>query len=477
MENMKRGRMKSSIKNRWVKHMLSAFIAILLVAAALVIYSVASGYYSGVRFALSSRNNEVVQTFFSFYTGEGEELFYEGAREFVDSFNEKSSMEVWVINSSAVPVVSSSGFNISESVQMPDYKLAAEAKTKQAFCRYKNENGESVLAMTFLLNSGDAGNAGAVRYIVSLEDINSQLIRFSLMVLAGVLFVIALIAVSGFYFVSSIVRPVRDINETAKRISHGDFSARIGNYRHGDEIDELCITINEMAEQIGHTEKIKNEFISTISHEIRTPLTAIRGWGETINELTDSDDPVVRKGMQVIISETQRLSGMVEDLLDFSRMQNGSLAMKPEMMDVIAELDESCLIFRERAEREDVELIYNSTENPVMMRGDANRIRQVFINILDNALKYNNKGGKIRVDVDIRDRIVVIYIQDSGCGIPERDLARVKEKFYRANYSVHGSGIGLAVADEIVKKHNGELKIESMVDLGTTVTVTLPLAE
>ncbi|MDD7338161.1 MAG: HAMP domain-containing sensor histidine kinase, partial [Ruminococcus sp.] len=225
------------------------------------------------------------------------------------------------------------------------------------------------------------------------------------------------------------------------------------------------------AAEISTADRLKNDFISTVSHELRTPLTAIKGWGETILQVSDTDPALTQRGMNVIIDEATRLSGIVEELLDFSRIQNGALSLRIEKMDILAELDETVFAFKDRATREGVDLVYNAPDLPAPMDGDADRIKQVFVNILDNALKYTKQGGKINVTADVADDKIKITISDTGCGISAEDLPHVKEKFYKTNMTVHGSGIGLAVADEIVKLHKGTLDIDSVLGEGTTVTL------
>ena len=247
--------------------------------------------------------------------------------------------------------------------------------------------------------------------------------------------------------------------------------ARIDHYLYKDEIGELCDSINNMAAEISTADRLKNDFISTVSHELRTPLTAIKGWGETILQVSDTDPALTQRGMNVIIDEATRLSGIVEELLDFSRIQNGALSLRIEKMDILAELDETVFAFKDRATREGVDLVYNAPDLPAPMDGDADRIKQVFVNILDNALKYTKQGGKINVTADVADDKIKITISDTGCGISAEDLPHIKEKFYKTNMTVHGSGIGLAVADEIVKLHKGTLDIDSVLGEGTTVTL------
>ena len=239
-----------------------------------------------------------------------------------------------------------------------------------------------------------------------------------------------------------------------------------------DEIGDLCDAINHMAKELSTAEEMKNEFISSVSHELRTPLTAIKGWAETI--YTENDPETIHKGMNVIISETERLSQMVEELLDFSRMQSGHFTLQKATMDVLAELGDAVLIYMDKAAKDNIRISYDEPEMLPFLYGDKNRIRQVFINIIDNAIKYSDPGGQVHIEATERQGNVVVSVSDTGCGIKASDLPKIKEKFYKPNHTRRGSGIGLAVADEIITAHGGKLDITSEEGLGTTVTITLP---
>jgi signal transduction histidine kinase len=281
------------------------------------------------------------------------------------------------------------------------------------------------------------------------------------------------------YFIKSIVSPLRRIGDSARKLAAGDFSGRVPPAKTNDEIGELCRVFNSMADDLESSEKIKNDFISSVSHELRTPLTAIRGWSETMLEAgadADADSKqTIEKGMKIIASETSRLSDMVEDLLDFSKMQSGRLKLQKTATDALAELSDAVSVYTEKAKKEQVDLVYNEPDFAAVIHGDKNRIRQVFINIIDNAVKYNSPGGKVIIGVAIEESRLVISVCDDGCGISEKDLPKVKDRFFKANNSVRGSGIGLAVADEIIAMHDGSLGIESEQNKGTTVTIKLPI--
>lgn len=466
------------ITKRWVINTLGVIITLLVMIAVSASVAIRNSYYDMVSTTLNSRSSDLVLTYFNLYTGTQGDNFAAGAREFIENFADKDIMEVWIIDRNGRVILSSSGFEIDDNVPIPDYDLALNSKLGQGQWTGRLSTGEKVMSLTTVLINTEGQKSGAVRYLISLEDVDNQLFILISVIFASCFAAISLVVFSGMFFIRSIIRPIRNISRTAKAIASGDLDAQIEDYLYEDEIGELCQTINHMATELRESENIKNDFISTISHELRTPLTAIKGWGETLLQVGDTDAALTKRGMEVIISEVSRLSGIVEELLDFSRMQSGRMKLRYEKIDVLAELDETVFTFRERAAREGIELIYNVPHVPTPMSADANRIKQVFVNILDNALKYTEQGGKVTVLAEIKNSVTLnISVIDTGCGIPSENLPRVKEKFYKTDYSVRGSGIGLAVADEIVKLHGGALDIDSILGEGTTVTVYLPIDE
>lgn len=462
------------LTKRWF--LKSALVTIIILAILSVVSSllVRSYYYESVSNKLKSYSNGIVTHYFDNYKTDAE--FSNGAREYVAEFSEKSFIEVWVIDKTGRVIISSSGFSV-EYPEMPDYYEAIDSEEELLYTTWTGElkSGEKIMSVTNLIKDDTSAVRGAVRYITSLEAIDEQLVMLYIVIALLFLLLVGLVMITGLFFVSSIVKPIREINETTGLIAGGNLDARIDHYLFDDEIGQLCETINNMATEISAADRLKNDFISTVSHELRTPLTAIKGWGETLLQVSDTDPVLTQRGMNVIIDEATRLSGIVEELLDFSRIQNGGLALRIEKMDVLAELDETVFAFKDRSTREGIDLIYNAPDLPAPMDGDADRIKQVFVNILDNALKYTNQGGKIMVTAQIADDVIVISITDTGCGISPEDLPHIKEKFYKTNMTVHGSGIGLAVADEIVKLHNGSLDIDSVLGEGTTVTLSFDI--
>jgi signal transduction histidine kinase len=390
----------------------------------------------------------------------------------LETFSDKDKIELMAINSKGRVVLTSSGFSPDADDIMPDYVQAME--TGEGSHTGRMRGGEKILAVSVPITSMN-NEYSAVRMVTSLTEIDNTIKTYTLAVMVVFLTVIFIIITIGLYFAGSIVRPIRQISGIARKFAMGDFSVRIEN-NSDDEIGELCTAINHMADELSTAEAMKNEFISSVSHELRTPLTAIKGWAETLMFVdSDTSPDTMKKGVGVIVNETERLQQMVEELLDFSRMQNGHFTLQSAVMDVLAELGDAVLIYSEKARKETKEIIYDEPEMLPFVFGDKNRIRQVFINVIDNAVKYSSAGDRVTIKAYESGDNVVVSVKDTGVGIKQSDLAKVKTKFYKANHTRRGSGIGLAVADEIVSMHGGTLSIDSEGEgLGTTVTITLP---
>lgn len=465
---------KKTIKSRWIKSILAVTVAVLLALGTVIIYSVYTRYVTAAEMTIRARISPNVDSFFSLYNTGDEDLFALGANEFVENFTYKDKMELWVLNKNGKTIVSSNAFGASSTTDVQDYFDALVSHNNIGISRSKTGNGENVLALSYILRDASGRNYGALRYLVSLDDAYEQFTRITAIIILSFAIIIIVIFLLGRYFVSSIVRPVEKINQITKEIAKGDFNVRIET-NSDDEIGELSESINEMANRLNEIDIMKNEFISTVSHEIRTPLTAIKGWGETLKNI-GSDSEITNKGLDIIISETSRLSDMVEELLDFSRMQNGSIKIMYNTFDIVQLIEDVCLSYKRRTEDEHKNLTFTyKNDDKIFIDADEAKIKQVFINLIDNAVKYTRAGDKISVSAEKNHKHVVVHIEDTGKGISEKDLPHIKEKFYKADYTVRGTGIGLAVADEIIKNHGGVLNISSVLDEGTIIEITLPV--
>jgi len=462
---------------RWLINIIGVIALFFIIVFILSSFAIKSSYYSNVESILSSGTSTSATGYFSSNLDEGVSL-EQSAADFIDSFSYREKTTTWIIGSDGQVILSSSGFGI-EKQDMPDYNQALTTTDGTGKFIGKLASGEKIMAICRVIKNPDGDIIGAVRVMSSLEQVDNQIGTLIFLIFIGLVIVFAIIIFSNLFFIRSIIFPVQEINETTKKISQGDYSVRIEK-KYNDEIGNLADSINTMAEEISTTDKMKNDFISTISHELRTPLTSIKGWAETLNfGVDDTADEVTRKGLEVIVKEAGRLEGFVEELLDFSRLQSGRMNLRLAKTDVFAELDETVFTFRERAMREGIEVKYSIPEVPAIANADANRLKQVFMNILDNALKYSRSPSKIFVKAQFtkidKENFISIAIADQGCGISKEDLPHVKDKFYKANVSVRGSGIGLAVTNEIINLHHGRLEIDSEEGKGTLVTIYLPI--
>ncbi len=462
---------RSSIAGRWMFNTLSVVGILLVIANVCIYYFTRQYYYGSAENYLVSEANATATVLSRLYEDMAVNYSSE-VRELIEGFDKKEQMEMMSINRSGEVTLSSSGFSPDESYNMPDYEAALESpEGVGVFHGY--ETGENIIAVTVII-AQPSSSYSALRYVASMTRIDSQLSMITLTALLISAGIILLVVSSGMYFVKSICVPLMQISVTAKKLAKGDFSERIA-IKNNDEIGELSRVFNDMADELENSESIKNDFISSVSHELRTPLTAIKGWSETL--ALGYDEETYRKGMTVITHETGRLESMVEELLDFSRIQNGRFTLQMANTDIIAELDDALLIYTDKAKKENKTIHYTEPDTLCVVYGDKNRLRQVFINVIDNAMKYTDPGGSVDISVEKDGGALSIIVADTGIGISEADLPKVKAKFYKANSTRRGSGIGLAVADEIISMHGGTLEIASELGRGTTVTITLPLKQ
>ena len=283
----------------------------------------------------------------------------------------------------------------------------------------------------------------------------------------------AVVLLVNLLFIRSLTGRIRTLTEAAGRIAEGSYGTQVGK-QHDDEIGTLTDTVNELSARLAGAEKLQSEFISSVSHELRTPLTAITGWSETLlyDEAIQGDS---RRGVQIISGEANRLTKMVVELLEFTRMQDGRFTLNVDELDIAAELEDIVFTYGSLLAQDGVELRFTAPEEEIPgIPGDAERLKQVFLNIIDNAAKYGREGKTVDVALSAQAEDVVITVRDHGPGIPEDELPFVKQKFYKGSGRERGSGIGLAVCDEIIARHKGSLTVENAPDGGVLVTVRLP---
>lgn len=450
---------------------ISVVLFIVLLAVAAFSAAMGSYYYSTLSESLKQKAENAISSF-DYYRTEAE--YYDNARAVVAGEPNSDKLEVEYLDADGQIRFSSSDLTAFRSPGTPDIAEAISMKRTKVWIGADPSTGEHIMAASSpLMIDGEV--VGVMRYVTSLNKVDKQIIIIVAIALGIGLGILGMVYFSNLYFIRSIVDPVAGITETAKRIAAGSYGVQIEK-RYDDEIGALTDTINDMSLKINQSEKMKNEFISSVSHELRTPLTAINGWAETImnGEVRDAGD--VKKGMGIIVSEARRLTNMVEELLEFSRIQDGRFTLSVEPMDIKAELEDAVYTYREFFRREGIELNhFDCDEEFPPIAGDPERLRQVFCNLLDNAAKHGGSGKRIDTAIARDEDQVVITIRDYGPGIPAEELPRVKYKFYKGSSKARGSGIGLAVCDEIITRHEGTLDIDNAEGGGCIVTIHLPI--
>ena len=434
---MKKG-MNQGIRRRWMVNSIGMVFFVLLLAVTAFSAFVGNYYYNSIRSAMQTQATAVSDFFSNYATSE--QVYLEMANYYVNDFDKQESLELQFINTSG---------------QNP-------------------ATGERIMAVSSPIFYGDEIK-GVVRLVSSLELVDHQFLLLILIALGVSLAAVTMVYVTNLYFIRSIVEPMASITETAKRIAAGSYGIQI-EPKYDDEIGELATTINEMSQKISQNNKMQTEFISSVSHELRTPLTAINGWSETLLSGEVADPESIQKGLSIIVSEGHRLSKMVEDLLEFSRIEDCRFTLNVEPVDIQAEFEDAVFTYRQLYRKKHIRLDYHACEEEFPpIPGDPERLRQVFSNLLDNAAKHGGGDQIIEAGITREGDTVVISIRDHGPGVAEKDLPHVKEKFYKGSSKARGNGIGLAVCDEIITRLNGQLTIGNAEGGGCIVTIRLPM--
>lgn len=468
MESVRR-LLNKGIRRRMVKYFMLIILLTIGILNILMIGYIRNYYYSSTEQILENQLNTSADFYnknFSYLSLE--ENIYDN----IDMFWNESNVQVQIIDVNGKLLMDSLGVKEGRIIDTPDVKKALD----NGYERWIGDgyNGEKVMAVSRpLMSSGKV--TGVLRYITSLKDVNRS-IKIIMIVFSIVsLIVLCIGLILSLVVCQGIINPIKELTTVAETMASGNLEIRSIN-NSPDEIGKLSSTLNYMAEELSKKEKLKNNFISSVSHELRTPLTAIKGWVITLNSDL-KDEEILKVGFDIIEKETERLSNMVEELLDFSRLVSGKIDMKKELLDLKEVVDYIAIYLKPRAERENIDFQINVQEGLPKVWIDPDRMKQVFINILDNAFKFSENDGKVELNIlKSKENLIKIAIKDNGCGIDEDILPRIKEKFVKGRNSKSQNGIGLSICDEIIDQHGGTLNIFSKENVGTEVVIKLPTA-
>ena len=465
---------KIGMRQRWLLHCAIIACIIGVFCVLLVTTLFAANLYA-------QRENEILgyvdtaSSYFDDRVNKSESEFYDACVLYTQTCDTGMKLDLQFVDMTETVVASSSGAQDGSGALTSEIR---EAISSRGICTYAGKDpvtAQRIMAVSSPLIATNGEVIGVLRFVAPTDQLDRQIFTVAISVLTVVVVMIALLLLSINHYVQSVLEPVSQIAEKARMIAGGSYGIQIPK-KYDDEIGELAETINEMSMKINQNEKTQTEFISSLSHELRTPLTAITGWSETLLQSEDLDENTHR-GMKIIHREAGRLTEMVLSLLDYTRIQDGRMTLNMEMADLRAEFEDTVFMYGSRLEADGIHLEYIENEDDIPeVSCDPQRMRQVFLNILDNASKHGGEGGRIEAEILRLDDGIAVRIRDYGPGIPEDEIPLVKKKFYKGSSKARGSGIGLAVCDEIVEMHGGQLILENAPGGGTLVTVQLPVS-
>ncbi|MDA2118432.1 HAMP domain-containing sensor histidine kinase [Bacillus cereus group sp. MYBK59-1] len=421
-------------------------------------------YYNGILHYVESHARASTK-FFSDYNSIYEIRLREYSGDIINSFQLKGT-ELQLLDRNGVVIQSSNGYKVNEKVKIPS--LVLEGDVSHRIVSKKNDE-EYLEVLSPFIHQGQT--IGILKYSTNLKYVNQKIIDIiSGTILIGIIITVIVLIVSK-HLANIFIKPIQSIINASSKIAQGTLECEIREDYPG-ELGELARSLNHMVKKIDQTTHMKNEFIASISHELRTPLTGIKGWSETLGTVDSLTEKEIKQGMSIITQETDRLIHLVEELLDFSKLELDYPNLYKENILLQELINESIWQLGMRAEQREIKIVSELEE--VEITGDRDRLKQVLLNLIDNAIKYSNIKGIITVTLLKQDQ-VLIRITDQGIGIAEEHLPYINESFYQVNTKSSGSGIGLAIVKKIVELHNGSIQIDSELGIGTTVTIKLPI--
>ena len=459
---------KKGIKTRWVFNYVLVILCVLLFLEAGFIFLDKRYLYDQVSKMMTTRA-EFISNYYNKYLNQEPDNIILMSDYIVKDFTLEDKIQLSIFSIDG-EVIQSTGEYIRKTIEKEEDFLKAQ-NGEMGIITTETELDEKIISVCYPLKYKDEV-VGILNLTTVVDAVEKKLVEHIKISLILITIVILIALFSSWVFSRTILDPIKDLNVVSKKIAKGDYKFRIEK-RYDDEIGELAESMNIMANEIEKSQKVKNDFISSISHELRTPLTSIKGWSETIL-LGPIQNNEIKRSIQIIKNESERLSKLVDELLDFSKIQSGRFNIVLEKMYVEDILIEVVDMMMYRAQEKNLEIQYESNLSTDTIMGDADRLRQVFINIIENAIKFTDSNVPIRVIADEEADSIRISVQDEGIGIESKYLEKIRNNFFKVHHNRQGSGLGLAISDQIIQLHHGKIKINSIEGEGTIVSIRLP---
>ena len=377
--------------------------------------------------------------------------------------------------------------SLSDIKNMNEIIQAVQANQGQTWARtyYHPYYEENMLIVAVPLKHSDETISGTVMIHAPIEGINSFLQQvYRYLGYAGLVAVFIAIFLAA-YMARGIVRPLQAMQETAAAMAQGDYGRRVA-VSSRDEVGELGQSINSLAYDLGEhvrqmelTDKMRRDFVANVSHELRTPLTIMHGYNQALQDGTITDPVKVQKYYRVMGDEMVRLEKLIAQLLDLSQLQAQGITLENEDVHLAEVVDNVTTLLRQKSSQKGVTLVAHSSPAIPAVRGDGDRLTQLVLILMDNALKFTPSGGKITTSLVATSDNVILSLADMGAGIASDDLPHIWERFYKADKSraSGGTGLGLAIAKQIIELHGANVAVTSACGEGTSFTIQFPIAK
>ena len=462
------------LRKRVIKYYFIMIIITVALFEGLFMFYLQNYYYNSAKQSLISQANYTIDI----YDGVGMEstsfedkisnIFEKG------KVNSNTNFSIEFIDKNKNVILDKYGIKTNERYEYEDVNKALNGSSNLTPYTYNIAGTkEHVMSISVPLRVNNQIE-GVVRYSLSLRNIDNTIFKLvCFFIIAGIIILIIAFLLS-LRFAESLIKPLKNLKQFANELAQGNYNIKLKKEQlHDDEIADLVKTFEHMAVEIDKSRKLKEEFISSVSHELRTPLTSIKGWSETL-AYEGIGKEELDLGLGIIQDETERMISLVEDLLDFSRLSSDRIRLQIDMVDVTKLAKGVVAQLAVKAHEKNITLLTDfKTKEIFDIQGDKNRLRQVLINLVQNAIKFTAEGGYVVVIVSQGEEFTTFTVTDNGVGIKKENLAKVLDKFFQEDYNKSGSGLGLAISNEIVKLHGGKMIIESEKGVGTTITFTL----
>ena len=460
--------MEKSIKTRLVKSFMLIIIITVLILEIVLINAVKDFNYKNVEDILTNQLEFSISYYLRYFsTSSLEDIIIDD----VDVFWKHTTAQVQILDLNGKLLMDSLGVPHDKEKLLPDVQKALKGD-KGLWIGKVDYYDKDVMSVAMPIKDQER-IIGVIRFITSLEEAKNIIHVITILLIWIGLVVILISGIVSVFLANSIVKPLKDVTEVAEKMANGQLKVR-SNVIIKDEIGKLSDTLNYMAEELLKKEQIKNDFISSVSHELKTPLTSIKGWAITLKSEDLGENEILADGLNIIEKESDRLTNMVEDLLDFSKFVSGRIKLETNHFSIKDTIEIIGKQLTPRAINNKIDFKLDIDSELTRILGDEDRIKQVLINLLDNAFKFTPEGGKVELSATEDNQELILKIKDTGYGISQEDLPHIMDKFYKGKTSKSHSGIGLSICDEIIKLHKGSIEILSRIGEGTTVIVKIP---